>query len=168
MNRVTIGRVRAAHGIRGELKVEPMTDDPRRYEALTELYLERAGQSQRYIIQGVRYQKADILLKLEGIDDRNQAEREKGALLRIDKALRADLPQDRFYIDDLVGLQVYEGEQLLGRLSEVLQPGANDVYVVRTESGRHLYIPALKAVVVHVDIAAGRMEVRLPEGLTEQ
>lgn len=167
MERVHIGRVRAAHGIKGELKIEPMTDDPNRFKDLKEIILSTHQSTTVFPIEQVRFHHGDLLLKLKGIDDRNEAERYKNAYCDINKAERLTLPEDRFYIDDLIGLAVYEADEYLGHIQEVLQPGANDVYVVKKEDGKTLYIPALKTVVQSIRLSDQEMHVRLPKGLRD-
>lgn len=167
-DKTRIGKILNAHGVRGELKVEPLTDDPSRYDLLDEVFLEdRKKRYTVYKVEGVRYHKGNVLVKLAGIDDIDAAKAVKNCHLAINKSDRMPLEEGAYYIDDLIGLTVYEGDRKLGTLVDVLQPGANDVYEVDSEIYPELLIPALKDVVLHVDLEAGRMDVRLPKGLVD-
>lgn len=168
MDKTRIGKILNAHGVRGELKVEPLTDDPARYTVLKQVYIEdRKKQYTLYDVESVRFHKEQVLVKLKGIDDMDAAKAVKHQHLAINKSDRMPLEDGAYYIDDLIGLDVYEGERKLGILKEVLQPGANDVYVVDSPIYPELLIPALKTVILKVDLEAGRMDVALPKGLVD-
>ncbi|MEE0434077.1 MAG: ribosome maturation factor RimM [Peptococcaceae bacterium] len=168
MDKTRIGKILNAHGVRGELKVEPLTDDPARYTVLEQVYIEdRKKHYTLYDVESVRFHKEQVLVKLKGIDDMDAAKAVKHLHLAINKSDRMPLEEGAYYIDDLIGLEVYEDERKLGVLKEVLQPGANDVYVVDSPIYPELLIPALKTVIVNVDLAAGRMDVKLPKGLVD-
>lgn len=155
-----VGVIRGAHGVRGELRVAPDTDNPERF--VTGRVLEVDGLGQRKI-RSVRGTKGDVILGLEGIDDRDAAEGLRGRDLRvpIDEA-RRETPGHLWA--DLVGMSVVtEAGISLGVLSEVLRPGGNDVFVVRTDAGGELLLPAIDSVVLEVDITERRMVVRPQE-----
>lgn len=168
MKTVTVGQVQAAHGVHGELKIKPLCDDPKRFDDLDEIMLAHKEMVEKYTIRSCRYHKGSVLLQLDGLEDRNAAEAVKGYDCLIPFDQRRPLPPDRFYIDDLIGLSVYEDGICLGEIREVLQPGANDVYVVHGTDGKTIYVPALKTVVNRVDLAAGQMDVQLPAGLRDE
>ncbi|MGI5900935.1 MAG: ribosome maturation factor RimM [Desulfitobacteriia bacterium] len=170
MDKVVIGEVLKPQGIKGEMKVYPLTDDPRRFEKLEKIYL--AGQSAEkqieipFKIQNVRLNHQGIVfIKLEGIQNPEEAEKYRGFLVKIDKK---DVPplEDRWYYFELEGMKVYEKNNFLGTLVKVLETGANDVYVVQGEKGQ-VCIPALKSVVQKVDVPGKRMDVLLPPGLID-
>lgn len=155
-----VGIIRGAHGVRGELRVAPDTDNPERF--VTGRVLEVEGVGQR-TIRSVRGTKGDVILGLDGIDDRDAAELLRGRELRvpIDEA-RRETPGHLWA--DLVGMDVVtERGESLGLLSEVLRPGGNDVFVVRTEGGSELLLPAIDSVVLEIDIVERRMVVRPQE-----
>ena len=106
-------------------------------------------------------------MKLAGIDDMDAAKSVKNQHLAINKSDRMPLEDGAYYIDDLIGLDVYEDDRKIGTLKDVLQPGANDVYVLDSEIYPELYIPALKSVILSVDLEAKRMDVKLPKGLVD-
>jgi 16S rRNA processing protein RimM len=117
-------------------------------------------------ITGVRYHKGMALLTFAEVGDMAAAQRLRGCFLQVPAADLPPLPEGRYYIYQLVGLSVWEKDVCLGALTEVLQPGSNDVYIVR-EGSREILVPALKSVIKGVDLAARRMDVELPAGLLE-
>ena len=168
MEKTRIGKILNAHGIRGELKVEPLTDNPERYKILEQVYLEdRKKNYKLYDVEFVRFHKGNVLIKLAGIDDMDAAKLVKNQHLAINKSDRMPLEEGAYYIDDLIGLQVFEDDRPIGVLKDVLQPGANDVYVLDSTIYPDLYIPALKSVILSVDLENKRMDVKLPKGLVD-
>ena len=157
-----MGIVKGAWGIQGDLRVESLTDNPDRFAANSRLYLD--GLSVR--VRRSRVVKRGIVLKLDSVHDRTAAERLRGKSFTVPAHLVPTLPEGTYYHYELIDLEVYtcDGE-CLGTIREILATGANDVYVVERPGGGDLLIPALKRVVVGIDILAGRMRVRLPEGL---
>jgi 16S rRNA processing protein RimM len=157
---VTIGRITAAHGIRGEVKVEPLTDFPRRFQPGSILWLDGAPHD----VERGRPQGRSVILKLSGVDSRTQAEALAGKDLLAAEATPIE-GEGIYYLHDIVGLRVEDAAgQTLGRLAEVLSTGSNDVYVVRGDRGE-LLLPALDDVVREVDVARGRIVVDVPEGI---
>lgn len=153
---VTIGRIVALFGLRGDVKVIPQTDIPDRFSQLREVYL--GPEHQRHHITKVSpYKETMLLLRLAGIDSANAAEPLIGQEITIPLAQLPALPADQYYIHDLIGLRVESaGGQTLGLIADILATGANDVYIVReTGSGREVLVPAVKEMVRRVDIAAG-------------
>lgn len=160
-NRIVIGKIIAPQGVRGEVRVMPLTDFPERFRNLKEALFDD-GTS--LAVEGVRYHKQFVLLKFRGLDNRNDIENLRDKLIKIDRKDAAPLPNGHYFIFDIVGLQVYnEEEECLGKIVEVLQTGSNDVYVVERQDKKPLLIPALKTVVLHIDIAGGKMIVKLQE-----
>lgn len=163
MNEVLIGEVLRPHGNRGELKIYPLTTDPERFLKLQEVIMRSGKSNQHFKITSARVQMETVVLALEGIETIDQAEKYRGWEVRID---RSEVPplQEGWYYFELEGMQVYEGDVLLGTLTQVLETGANDVYVVKGTKGEFC-IPALKSVVRKVDVSGKRMDVLLPPGL---
>ena len=156
---LSVGQVIKPQGVRGEVKVKPLTDDPRRFLDLTQVFV-REGEA--YLPREMcctRVHDGFAYLQFEGVGDREAAEALRGVLLYVDRGNAAPLPEDAHYIVDLVGCEVFDtrGERI-GVLAEVLQPGASDVYVIDTPRGQ-LLIPALKRVVPEVDVAARRITI---------
>ena len=166
---ISIGKIVNTHGIRGEVRVQVYSDSLDRFEGLHEVCVaigEGARERRTLAITGLRYHKGLVLLKFRGIEDLQQAEEVKGCYLQVPESELPPLPEGRFYIYQLEGLSVWEKDRCYGTLTEVLQPGSNDVYVVK-EGKREILIPALKTVIKEVDLEKGRMEVELPDGLLE-
>jgi 16S rRNA processing protein RimM len=164
---MAIGRVVRVHGIRGEVKVELMTDYPERFKPGVTVYLGSQTEARLVKIEASRPHQGAVLVKFAGVPDRNAAEllRDQFVLIPEDQAM--PLAENENYAHDLIGLSVEttDGEKL-GKLTEILYTGANDVYAVAGPNGE-LLIPALKEVIVNVDLAAGRMVVALLDGLRD-
>lgn len=165
---ILIGKIIGVHGIKGELKVIPYTDNPERFRLLKSVYIKTENNLVFLNILNYRYHKNLVLLTLENIEDRNIAEKYRNSEIYIDKDLRLKLPDNRFYIDELIGLNVYENDIYLGNIIDVLQPGANDVYVINRNNNKKGYIPAIKQVVLKVDLKNNRMNVKLPLNLFDE
>jgi 16S rRNA processing protein RimM len=162
---LAVGRIVRPWGVRGELKVEILTEDPARFERLETVYV--GLQFVPYRLERSRLHHRAVLLKLVGCDDRNAAEALRGSLVQVAIEDALPLEEGEYWIYQILGLEVYtlEGE-LLGVVKEVLETGANDVFAVRGRRGREILVPALKDVVLDIDLVAGRLLVELPEGLT--
>ena len=157
--RIVIGRVGAAHGIRGDLRIIPLTDFPERFAALREVMV---GDELLHI-ESMKQQGKNFLMRFREYTVREAAQRLTGQLLTVTRAEAAPLDEGEYYVFDIMGLTVYDEEgHELGTVENVLKTGSNDVYVVRAEDGREILIPALRAVVLAIDVPGGRMTVRLP------
>ncbi len=141
----------------------PQTDFPERFEVGAELWIEHEGGP--FKVERVRWQKGQPVLKLSAVDDRDHAESLRGRYLRVPGSHLAELEEGEFYLFQLMGLEVVtDGGRQLGRLKDVLQTGANDVYVVDSPAGE-LLLPAIADVIRDVDLTAGRITVHLLPGL---
>ena len=157
---VTVGRIIAPHGVRGELKVEPLTGFPQRFEAGSRLWLDGTP----YTVERGRWQQRIVILKLLGIDTRSQAEMLHGKELLAPEATPIE-DEGVYYLHDILGARVQDtAGEALGELADVFSTGSNDVYVVRGPRGE-LLLPALDDVVLEVDLKAHRIVVEIPEGL---
>ncbi|MGE5329001.1 MAG: ribosome maturation factor RimM [Deltaproteobacteria bacterium] len=162
-----IGKIINTHGIKGELKVLPLTDDPKRYNKLKFLFVDNKGSFQKYDVEYVKYHKSFVILKLRGVESMEQAELLKNHVLKVHRKDAVKLPEGSYFICDIIGMTVKAiSGQELGLLEDVLKTGSNDVYIVRKE-GKELLIPALKAVVKSIDLESKQMLVDLPEGIME-
>ena len=158
--RIVIGRVGAAHGIRGELRIIPLTDFPERFAALREVMV---GDELLHI-ESAKPQGKNFLMRFREYTVREDAQKLTGRLLTVARAEAAPLDEGEYYVFDIVGLTVYDEENNeLGTVENVLRTGSNDVYAVRSEDGREILIPALRKVVRTIDVPNGRMTVRLSE-----
>lgn len=164
---LAVGEIVGAHSIRGEIKVEVLTDDADGFEVWRHVLIGPEDQEPvRWALEGYRRHKGRALLKLEGCDDRNCAEAMRGHLVWIPIEQARPLQDDEYYEHQIVDMEVWTGGgELLGQVIEVLYTGANQVYVIETEAGSELLIPAIDSVVRSIDVDAGRIVVDLMEGL---
>jgi 16S rRNA processing protein RimM len=165
----TVGEVVNTHGIRGELKVVPHTDfADQRFAPGSRLSLQREGVpgGVQAEVESSRSHKNVYIMKLKGFENINEVEKFKGCLLKVTAAQREPLQKGEFYYTDIIGSEVVteEGESL-GQVTEILRPGANDVWVVELKDGKELLLPYIDDVVLDVNVRAKRVTVRLMEGL---
>ncbi|MCL2619178.1 MAG: ribosome maturation factor RimM [Defluviitaleaceae bacterium] len=163
-----IGVIANTHALKGELKILPTTDDPSRFDGLESITVTRPGVegSKVYHIDRVWHNNGMVILKLRGIDDIDTAAKLKGHEIIVSRADAIPLEEGEYYHADLLGLGVItEVGEDLGKLTDILDTGANDVYVVTKDGAKPLLIPAIKQCILSVDIPSGVMTVRLLEGL---
>ena len=161
-----VGVISSVHGVRGEVKVFPTTDDPARFKELEEVTLDTGKGFITLKIQGVKFFKQMVILKFEGYDHIEDIEKYKGKDLWIRRDQAVKLEEGEYFIADLIGLAVKaEDGQSLGRLKDVLKTGANDVYVVKTTQGKEVLLPAIGECISDVDVETGVMTVHLMDGL---
>jgi 16S rRNA processing protein RimM len=167
MNRVTIGQIIRVRGLKGEMVVLPLTDDPGRYRELEEVTVAKEGGSGKFTVESAREFKGRVLLRLKDVDSPEEARKLLGGFVEIDKSLLVKLPAGSYFVFDIVGLEVVTTEgRRMGKVKEVISLPGNDVYVVENE-GMQYDIPAVKEIVKKVDLKEGRMIIRPPEGLLE-
>ena len=162
-----VGVVTTTHGVKGEMKVFPTTDDMSRFSRLKELKaITRKGEV-TWKIQGVKYFKQFVILKVEGIDDMDTAALYRNTDLMIPKEEALPLEENEYYLSDIIGLTVVtEDGKEFGEVVEVLQTGANDCYEIRRPGEKNtVLLPAIASCVLKVDLEQHRMVVRIPEGL---
>ena len=164
MEKIKLGQIVTAVGIKGEVKVYPYTDIPERFEEIDSLMIE----SKTAKINGVRYMKNMVILRLEGVDDRNAAEALRGKNLFIDRKDMWEMPEDTYLVKDLLGMTVMDPEgNRVGKLVNVLQNSAQDLYEIEKEAGKTFLLPAVGEFVQTVNLNKRIMIVRLIEGLVE-
>lgn len=163
-----VGVIANTHGIRGEVKVFPTTDDVTRFKRLKEVLLDTGKEYLSMEIVQVRFFKNLVILKFKGIDNINDIEKYKGKSLMVSREHAVALEKNEYFIADLIGLRAVsdEGEDL-GTLQDVLQTGANDIYVIRKPGEDELLVPAIRDCVKKVDLAAGEITLHLLKGLRE-
>ena len=164
MELVTIGEITRHQGNKGEVRVKPLTDFPERFEDLETIKLSKGRIEKEVSIENIRYHKGYVILKFVDVDDIGAAIEHKGFEIKIPKSKRYELDEDAYYMQDIVGLDVYEGQEYLGELVSIMETGANDVYVVE-DKGEKLLLPALKDVILQVDFEEDKMLVEVPQGL---
>jgi len=162
---LAVARVVAPHGIRGEVRCQVITDFPERFERTPRLF---AGNARQPVdVERSRVDRRVVLLKLNGVDTREDAEKMRGQTLYIHESDAVQLPPDSFFWHQIIGLTVrtVDGQEL-GTITEIMETGSNDVYVVKSGE-RELLLPAIKDVVREIDLDSGVMTVELLEGLVE-
>lgn len=165
-----IGKITGAHGLLGEVKIFPLTDDARRFSDLDECLITTPDEMERVPAHaaGARFFNNQVILRLKGINDRTQAEALKGHLISVTREHAVALPPDTWFICDLLGCEVYDQEHgLLGKLADILPTAAQDIYTVRLPGAKDLLFPALKSILKHVNLDQRRIDVTLPDGLYE-
>lgn len=168
-NLVSIGKIIGTFGVKGWVKVVPLTDYPERFGLLKKVSVNSWGVVQMRQVEATKPHQHGYLLKLKGIDSSEEAQILNKSLLQIDESEVHPLPEGVYYQYQLEGLEVYDSKLgRLGILTEILETGANDVYVVDSPRFGEVLIPALKEVIVKVNIEAGRMEVALLPGLVDE
>jgi 16S rRNA processing protein RimM len=164
-----LGQILRPHGVRGELRMRILTAYPERIADLDTVYLGREPQksaARAYRVEFMRMHQGFGLLKLASVDDRDAAERLRALFVMTTPDNAVPLEDDEVYIYELIGLPVYTDDgKTLGTLSEVLETGANDVYVVQSPQYGEVLIPALDETILKIDPDAGKIVVKLPEGL---
>lgn len=160
-----VGVISSTHGIRGEVKVFPTTDDAGRFQDLKRVILDAGKEQIPLEIQNVKFFKQFVILKFKGIDNINDIERYKGRPLLVSREDAVELEEDEYYIADLIGMEVRTDEGEVGTLKDVIETGANEVYVVEFETYGEVLIPAIHECILNVDIENMQMEVHLLEGL---
>ena len=166
--RFRIGEIANTHGIRGEVKVYPTTDDVARFKKLKKCILEAKQGEMLLHVESCNFFEQFAILKFKEFNNINEVEQYKHCSLYVEREDAVKCEEDEYYIADLVGCTVYnEDDSELGDLIDVIQTGANDVYVVRMESGKELMIPAIKECILSVSITERRVKVHLLKGLLD-
>ena len=161
-----VGVISSTHGIRGEVKVFPTTDDPARFKKLKNVLLDTGRERLELEVQSVKFFKQFVIVKFRGIDNINDIEKYKGRSLWISREQAVPLEEDEYYIADLIGMEVcLEDGTHFGRLKDVIETGANDVYVVEDTKGQEVLLPAIHECILDVDVENDRMTIHLMKGL---
>lgn len=139
MDYFNIGKIVNTHGIRGAVKIIPLTDDPKRFELLEQVLVEHRGKMEQYTIDNIKYFKNMVIIQFKEVKDMNQAEALKQAIIKIPRELAVPLEEHEYYVQDLIGVVVStEDGQLLGKIKDIIFTGSNDVYVVGEENKKNL------------------------------
>lgn len=160
-----VGQIVNTYGIKGFVKVNPLVDNNNQFKSFKTLYIQQKNDIKELTVEEVKFSKNLVLLKFKGIETIEQAEEFRNYYLQ---AKRSDIKLEKgaYFIVDLIGLEVYtEAGEFLGILKEVLQPGANDVYVVKNKANNEILLPVIPDVVKHIDIEGKKVIVNLIEGL---
>lgn len=163
-----VGIITSTHGVRGEVKVYPTTDDPRRFRRLKEVVLDTGKEKMNLEIEGVKFFKQFVILKFKGLDNINDIEKYRQKSLYVTRKNALRLQRDEYFIADLIGLKVQDEDgKELGTVKDVIETGANDVYEVEMADGKSLLLPAIKQCILNVDVENGTMQVHVLEGLLD-
>lgn len=161
-----VGVISSTHGVRGEVKVFPTTDDVKRFKKLKKVILDTGKEQLPLEIEGVKSFKQFVILKFRGIDNINDIEKYKGKRLLVDREHAVKLKKDEYFIADMIGMDVFtEDGELFGALKDVMETGANDVYIIEMSDGKEVLVPAIKQCILDVDIENRKMVIHLLEGL---
>ena len=163
-----VGIITSTHGVRGEVKVYPTTDDPRRFRRLKEVVLDTGKEKLNLEIEGVKFFKQFVILKFKGLDNINDIEKYRQKSLYVTRKNAVRLQRDEYFIADLIDLKVQDEDgKELGTVKDVIETGANDVYEVEMADGKSLLLPAIKQCILNVDVENGVMQVHVLEGLLD-
>ena len=163
-----VGIITSTHGVRGEVKVYPTTDDPRRFRRLKEVVLDTGKEKMNLEIEGVKFFKQFVILKFKGLDNINDIEKYRQKSLYVTRKNAVRLQRDEYFIADLIGLKVQDEDgKELGTVKDVIETGANDVYEVEMADGKSLLLTAIKQCILNVDVENGTMQVHVLEGLLD-
>ncbi len=162
-----VGIIASTHGIKGEAKIFPTTDDVKRFKKLKQVTLDAgAGGMVQLAIEGVKFFKQSAILKFKGIDTIDEIAKYKGKSLYVPRKDAVPLEEGEYFIADLIGMTVVnEDGQKLGTLEDVITTGANDVYAVSMEDGRQLLLPAIKQCILDIHMETETMRVHILDGL---
>lgn len=161
MEIIEVGQIVNTHGIRGEIRLNPWTDDL--YDLL-DLKVFYDKDKTPFKVEKSKVHKNVVIIKFKDVDTMNDAEKLKGETLYTEKT---PLPEGRYYIKDLIGLAAYEENVKLGTLTDVFNTGANDIYEIKTEDGKRIYLPVIDGVILDVDLENKKIFVKIPDGLLD-
>ena len=160
-----VGVISSTHGIRGEVKVFPTTDDPMRFKKLKKVLLDTGRERLELEVHSVRFFKQFAIVKFKGIDNINDIERYKGKGLFVPREDAVPLGEDEYYIADLIGMEVFTEDGHFGVVKDVMETGANEVYIVESDKHGEVLIPAIRQCVLDVNVEEKKMKIRLMDGL---
>lgn len=161
-----IGQIVNTFGIKGMVKVNPFTDDISQFEEMETILVDKKGSLQEMQIEEVKYSKNQVLLKLKGIETVNDAEKYRNCYLKLPREKARKLPKNTYFIADLIGLEVYTEEgKLLGKVDDIYNTGASDIYVIKDTLGKQILLPAIKEVIKQIDLEQEKIVVHLLDGL---
>ncbi len=162
-----IGVITSPHGVKGEVKVYPTTDDARRFSSLKSVLLKTPEGIKRINVRSVRYHKNMVIIGLEGYESMNDAEKLRDCTLHVTRDEAVKLDKDEYFVADLIDMTVHTDIGTDGRLTDVMQTGANDVYVIKLDDGRELLLPAIADCILGVDTDSAVMTVHVLPGLLD-
>lgn len=163
-----VGVIASTHGLKGEVKVFPTTDDVKRFKVLKEVIMDTGTKKITLQIEGVKFFKQFAILKFKEINDINDVEQYKNCPLYVTRDHAVPLEEDEYFIADLIGLSIVDEEKIvLGKLTDILETGANDVYVLTTSEGKEVLLPAIKECILNIDMKAKMITIHMMKGLLD-
>ena len=160
-----VGVISSTHGIRGEVKVFPTTDEPARFKKLKKVLLDTGKERLELEIQSVKFFEQFVVVKFRGIGNINDIEKYKGKSLMVPREDAVQLEEDEYYIADLIGMEVYTDGGRFGTLKDVMETGANEVYIIDSDEHGEVLVPAIHDCILDVDVEKQTMKIRLMDGL---
>ena len=161
-----LGQIVNTRGLKGEVKVNSYSEDPNRFEKIKSIIVRLKGKDTEYEIEKVSYTKNQVVLKLKTIDTIEEAEKLRNSIILIDREKLGELPEDVYYIADLIGLEVYTDQnEYLGKVDDIFNTKSNDVYVVKDDLGKNKLLPGIPEVIKKISLEDGKIIVHLIEGL---
>lgn len=167
MDLLEVGKIINTHGLKGEVKVVSWTDSPDTFENLDYVFARMRGGDVRLDIKNIKYQKNNIIVLFAQIDSIDEAEKYKNAVLFANKDMLGDLPENVYYIADLIGCTVSDENSEIGVLADVFATGSNDIYDIKRDGRKNLLVPIIDGVVQSVDIENKKITIKIPEGLED-
>lgn len=166
ISELQVGVITQTHGIKGEVKVFPTTDDPARFRNLKRVIMETGKERLELEISGVKFFKQYVIVRFQGIDSINDVEKYKGARLYVTRDNAVRLRKDEYFVADLIGMKIVtEDGEPFGIMKDVMATGANDVYVVEREDASEILLPAIRECVRNIDMEQGVITVHIMDGL---
>ena len=168
MELLEVGKIVNTHGLRGEIKAVPWTDYPEVFEDIEYVYVKRGEEEKELKINNVRYQKSNLILKIDGIDDIDEAQKYKNLIMYAPREMLGPLPEGVHYIADLIGLEVVTDDgRSVGTIEDVFNTGSNDIYDIKREGKKNMLLPVIDEVVLDVDTDAKKVTVHMIDGLED-
>ena len=168
--RLKVGKIVNTHSLKGEVKIISSTDfEEQRFEKGTELLITRGNQVVKEVtVESYRTHKNNLLVKFVGIDSIEEAEKLKNLQIKIDSENIGELEENEYYFHEIIGCEVFdENGKSLGEISEILTPGANDVWVIKSQNGKEILIPYIEDVVKKIDVENKKIDIEVMEGLID-
>ena len=165
-DKIKVGFIRKAHGLKGEVKILPLTDDSRRFKKIKKLFLENSNESLiEYEVESVRIASDEVILKFKNVNDKDAADLLRGIFIYINREDAISLNDWEFYTQDSIGLSVYYKEENIGKVTDVLNTGANDnLEILLNKNSKHIYYPFVRTFIDNVDLEKGYLFVNQYEG----
>lgn len=161
-----IGQIVNTFGVKGMVKVKPFTDDIEQFERLKTILVIKNKETIEMKIEEVKYHKNMVLLKLSGIEDMTMAEKYKGCSIKIHRKDARKLEENEYFIADIIGSDVYtDAGEYLGKVDDIYNSGAQDIYVVKDELGKQVLLPSIKEVILDIDVENQKVTVHILKGL---